>query len=64
MKKALVRKIRRRLEEPPGIPLKGKEKQAFRASVQQLDEQCERLGLLDATDVEPAILFSVLEGEK
>jgi len=48
----------------PGISMNAKEREAFRASVQQLDEQCERLGLLDPAELELAILYSALEEEK
>jgi hypothetical protein len=41
-----------------------KEKEAFLASVKQLDEQSDRLGIFDPPDTEPAILYSPMEGEK
>jgi hypothetical protein len=41
-----------------------KERQAFLASVQQLDEQSKRLGFLDPTETEPALLYSPWEGKK
>jgi hypothetical protein len=41
-----------------------KEREAYLVSVQQMDEQCERLGLMDPTETEPAILYSPSEGKK
>lgn len=41
-----------------------KEREAFLASVRQLDEQSDRLGVLDPPGTEPAILYSSGEGEK
>jgi len=41
-----------------------KEREAFLAAVQQLDEQSDRLGIPDPPETEPAILYSPLEGKK
>ena len=41
-----------------------KEREAFLASVKQLDEQSERLGLMDPIETEPAILYSPWEGKR
>jgi hypothetical protein len=41
-----------------------KEREAFLASVQQLDEQSDRLGNMDPTETEPAILYSPWEGKR
>jgi hypothetical protein len=41
-----------------------KEREAFLASVRQLDEQSNRLGVLDPPGTEPAFLYSPLEEEK
>jgi hypothetical protein len=41
-----------------------KEREAYLASVQQLDEQSNRLGLMDPTETEPAILYSPWEGKR
>lgn len=41
-----------------------KEREAYLASVQQLDEQSDRLGLMDPTETEPAILYSPWEGKR
>ena len=62
MKKAIRPKPLKRDLPISEIQLKGKEKKALLASVQQLDEQCDRLGLLDPTDSEPAILYFSREG--
>ncbi len=40
------------------------ERQVFLASVRQLDEQSDRLGILDPLETEPALLYSPWEGEK
>jgi len=44
--------------------LNRKEREAFLASVKQLDEQSERLGLMDPIETEPAILYSPWEGKR
>jgi len=52
---------------PARIPLSftnKKERETFLASVQQLDEQSDRLGLMDPTETEPAILYSPWEGKR
>ncbi|NWF53723.1 MAG: hypothetical protein HXY45_02895 [Syntrophaceae bacterium] len=52
---------------PVRIPLffsNRKEKDLFLASVQQLDEQSDRLGILDPPETEPAILYSPMEEKK
>ena len=41
-----------------------KEKGAFLAAVHQLDEQSDRLGILDPLETEPAILYSPREGKQ
>ena len=41
-----------------------KEREAFLTSVKQLDEQSERLGLMDPIETEPAILYSPGEGKR
>jgi hypothetical protein len=41
-----------------------KEREAYLASVQQMDEQCDRLGNMDPTETEPAILYSPWEGKR
>ena len=41
-----------------------KEREVFLSSVKQLDEQCDRLGLKDPTETEPAILYSPMGREK
>ena len=44
--------------------LNKKEREAFLSAVKQLDEQCERLGLMDPIETEPAILYTPREGRK
>jgi hypothetical protein len=41
-----------------------KEREALRVAVQLADEQCEKLGLQDPTETEPALFYSPLRGEK
>ena len=41
-----------------------KEREALTVAVQLADEQCEKLGLLDPTETEPALLYSPLGGGK
>lgn len=41
-----------------------KEREAYLVSVQQLDEQSDRLGILDPLETEPAILYSPMEEKK
>ncbi len=41
-----------------------KERETFLASVNQMDEQSDRLGLMDPTETEPAILYSPSEGKR
>jgi len=41
--------------------MKPAERKAFLASVRQLDEQCDSLGVVDPPETEPAILYSALE---
>ncbi|MGE5253371.1 MAG: hypothetical protein ACM3N7_05365 [Planctomycetaceae bacterium] len=41
-----------------------REREAFLASVRQLDEQSDRLGILDPPETEPAVLYSSREVEK
>jgi hypothetical protein len=64
MKKTIQAKPSKRPLPIPWLPLKSKEKKALLSSVQQLDEQCDRLGLLDPTDSEPVILYSPQEGKR
>jgi hypothetical protein len=64
MKKRAVKKSS---NLPVRIPLSfgnKKERETFLASVQQLDEQSERLGLMDPIETEPAILYSPWEGKR
>ena len=46
-------------EAPPA-----RDEQAYRAAVRSLNEQAERLGLLDALEAEPALIYTVTEGER
>lgn len=62
-KQARAEKARRSIDLP-WIPLKEKEKKSLLASLQQADDQCEKLGLLDPTETEPALFYSPLGGER
>ncbi len=64
MKKRAVKKV-------PSLPLRfslsfsnKKEREVYLASIQQLDEQSDRLGIFDPPDSEPAILYSPMEEKK
>jgi hypothetical protein len=46
------------------IRLRDKEKRAFQDALQQMNEQCDQLGILDPTETEPAILYSPMEGKR
>lgn len=61
MKKTVVPGKVRNSVDRPCPSLKGKEKKAFLASVEQLEEQCGRLGLLDPAGIEPAVIYSARE---
>ncbi len=64
MKKRVVKKSS---HLPVRFPLSfrnKKEREAYLASVQQLDEQFDRLGILDPPETEPAIRYSPREGRK
>lgn len=64
MKKRVIKKS---APQPIRIPIflsKEKEKEAFLALVRQLDEQSERLGILDPLETEPAVRYSPMEGKK
>lgn len=61
----------RAIRKSPNLPLRfplslssRKEREAFLAALQQLDEQSKQLGILDPPETEPAILYSPMEGEK
>ena len=41
-----------------------KEREALEIAVRLADEQCEKLGLLDPTETEPALLYSPLGVKK
>ncbi len=62
-RQARAEKTRRSIDLP-WIPLKEKEKEALAAAVRLADEQCEKLGLLDPTETEPALLYSPSGGKK
>jgi len=61
MKNAPVEKSRNPRLRPPDVRMKPAERKAFLASVRQLDEQCDSLGVVDPPETEPAILYSALE---
>jgi hypothetical protein len=61
------RAVRKSSNLPVRFPLSfsnEKEREAFLTSVQNLDEQSDRLGIFDPPETEPAILYSPMEGEK
>jgi len=41
-----------------------KEREALLKAVQQMDDQGDRLGLMDPTETEPALLFMPSEGKR
>jgi hypothetical protein len=48
----------------PGVRVNSREKKALQAALKVLNEQSRRLGILDALDAEPAIVFSAEEGKR
>jgi hypothetical protein len=50
--------------QPLRLSLSNKARKAFLASLRQLEEQSDRLGILDPPETEPAILYLPLEEEK
>lgn len=62
---------KRAVKRTPGLPVRfslslsnKKERGIYIASVQQLDEQSDRLGVFDPQDTEIAILYSPMEEKK
>lgn len=47
-----------------GVRVNAQEKKALQAALRLLDEQSERLGILDALDAEPATVFFAEEGKR
>jgi len=64
MKKAGAKKSERLILRISGIRLKPKEKEEFKASVKILNEQADRLALLDPMEIEPAMIYSAEEGKR
>jgi hypothetical protein len=64
MKKRGVKKSANQPVRAPLFLSNKKEREALLASVRQLDEQSDRLGILDPLETEPAILYSPMEEEK
>ena len=62
-KQARAEKAKRSIDLP-WIQLKLREKEALQTAMQLADEQCEKLGLQDPINSEPAIFYSPLGGEK
>ena len=61
------RAVKKTLNLPGRFPFSfsnRKEREAFRVAVQMADEQCEKLGLPDPTETEPALLYSPLGRKK
>ena len=62
---------KRAVKRTPGLPVRfslsfsnKKEREVYLASVQQMDEQSDLLGISDPPDSEPAILYSPMEEKK
>ncbi len=62
---------KRAVKRTPGLPVRfslslsnKKERGIYIASVQQLDEQSNRLGVFDPPDTEIAVLYSPMEEKK
>jgi hypothetical protein len=64
MKKQAIKKSANQWVRLPLFFSNPKEKEAFLASVRQLDEQSDRLGVFDPPETEPAVLYSSREEEK
>jgi hypothetical protein len=64
MKKQAIKKSANQWLRLPLSFSNTKEREAFLASVRQLDEQSDRLGILDPPETEPAVLYSPMEGIK
>jgi hypothetical protein len=64
MKKRAVKKTLNLTDRFPLSFSNRKEREAFRIAVQMADEQCEKLGLADPTETEPALRYSPLGGKK
>ncbi len=47
-----------------GVRVNAREKKALQAALRLLNEQSERLGILDALDAEPATIFLAEEGKR
>jgi hypothetical protein len=61
------RGVKKSVNQPVRVPLflsNKKERETLLASVRQLDEQSDRLGILDPLETEPAILYSPMEEAK
>jgi hypothetical protein len=62
---------KRAVKKTPNLPVRfplsfsnKKEREVYLVSVQQLDEQSDRLGILDPPETEPAILYLPWEGKR
>jgi hypothetical protein len=64
MKERAARKSSNLPVRPPLSFSDKKEREAYLVSVQQLDEQSERLGILEPPESEPAILYSPMEEKR
>jgi hypothetical protein len=64
MKKRGVKKSANQPVRTPLFLSSKKEREALLASVRQLDEQSDRLGILGPLETEPAVLYSSMEEEK
>jgi len=57
MKKQKIDQMEKFTLEIPGIRVNASEKEALETAVKVLNEQSDQLGLLDALDVEPSVIF-------
>jgi hypothetical protein len=64
MKKPAVSRKTRSSLHLPSILLKKKEEKAFLAAARQLEEEYDRLGLLDPMEIEPAVVYAAREERK
>ena len=64
MKKTDANKIGESLLNISKLQLSSKEKEALQAALKVLDEQSEKLGLLDPMEAEPAVFFFAEEGKR
>jgi len=64
MKRGALKKRRPISLRIPTLRLNPKEMEALEGSVKILNEEAERLGLLDPMEIEPATIYSAEEGKR